>query len=43
VTEVPLEVEDADTFMPLDFLDRFELQSKIDLDDGLVVKVFQRK
>jgi dihydrofolate reductase len=43
VTEVPLEVEDADTFMPLDFLDRFELQSKIDLEDGLVVKVFQRK
>jgi hypothetical protein len=43
VTEVPLEVEDADTFMPRDFLDGFELQSKIDLEDGLVVKVFQRK
>jgi dihydrofolate reductase len=43
VTEVPLEVEDADTFMPHNFLDGFELQSKVDLDDGLVVKVFKRK
>lgn len=43
VTEVPIEVEDADTFMPRDFLANFELEDQIVLEDGLVVKVFQRK
>ena len=43
VTEVPVEVEDADTFMPRDFLERFEIQDEIGLEDGLVVKVFRRK
>ena len=42
VTEVPITVEDADTFMPRDFLAGFELQERIDLADGLFVKVFQR-
>lgn len=42
VTEVPIEVEDADTFMPTDFLDGFRLEDKTDLGDGLRVKVFQR-
>lgn len=42
VTEVPLEVDDADTFMPRDFLEGFEQRDEIDLGDGLRVKVFQR-
>jgi dihydrofolate reductase len=42
VTEVPITVEDADTFMPRDFLDGFGLQDQMDLGDGVVVKVFQR-
>src|SRR5687767_925797 len=43
VTEIPLEVEGADTFMSPDFLQGFELEDEIRLDDELVVKVFQRK
>lgn len=43
VTEVPIEVEDADTFMTRDFLDGFVERDQIDLGDGLRVKVFQRK
>jgi dihydrofolate reductase len=43
VTEIPIDVEDADTFMPRDFLEDFELQSTTDLEEGLVVKLFQRK
>ena len=43
VTEVPIEVEDADVFMPRDFLDGFIESDRIDLGEGLVVKVFQRK
>lgn len=43
VTEVPIEVEDADVFMPRDFLDGFEETEQIDLGEGLRVKVFQRK
>ena len=42
VTEVPLDVEDADTFMPDDFLGGFSLIETGGLDDGLVVKTFQR-
>jgi dihydrofolate reductase len=42
VTEVPVEVEDADTFMPRDFLDGFTERDQIDLGDGLRVRVFQR-
>lgn len=42
VTEVPLTVEDADTFMPRDFLDGFESSETIDLGDGLRVKVYVR-
>ncbi len=40
VTYVPVEVEDADTFMPLDFLARFDETNEIALDGGLVVKIF---
>ena len=42
VTEVPVEVEDADVFMPRNFLDGFEESEQIDLGEGLRVKVFQR-
>jgi hypothetical protein len=43
VTEVPLEVEDADTFMPRDFLDGFELAETKDIGDDLSVKILHRK
>ena len=43
VTEVPVEIADADTFMPNDFLEGFTHTDEIDLGDGLCVKVFQRK
>ena len=43
VTEVPVTVDDADTFMPRNFLDDFELVDRIDLDDELSVNVFQRQ
>ena len=42
VTEVPLTVENADTFMPADFLTGFKQTDQTDLGDGLLVKVFQR-
>ena len=40
VTEVPDKVEDADTFMPKDFLDEFELQETKELENDLRVKIF---
>jgi dihydrofolate reductase len=43
VTEVPLAVEGADTFMPLKFLDGFELYEVRQLDDGLRVKFYERR
>lgn len=43
VTEVPIVVEDADTFMPQNFLEGFRATDEIDLGDGLKVRVFQRK
>jgi len=43
VTQVPLEVPDADTFMPDYFLDGFELNSMHELGDELIVKIFHRK
>ena len=42
VTEVPLEVPDADTFMPEDFLDGFELLITEEGDEGLVIKTYGR-
>jgi dihydrofolate reductase len=42
VTEIPITVDDADTFMPEDFLDRFQITDEVDVGDGLMVKVFQR-
>jgi dihydrofolate reductase len=42
VTEVPLTVEGADTFMPTDFLKDFLPQDALDLGDGLKVTVYVR-
>ena len=43
VTEVPLAVEGADTFMPANFLDGFELYELRQLDEGLRVKFYERQ
>lgn len=43
VTEIPIEVKDADTFMPEDFLGCFELENTRDLGDGLAVRYLRRK
>lgn len=43
VTEVPEMVEDADVFMPDDFIDGFEIEKNIELDGDLNVKYFRRK
>jgi dihydrofolate reductase len=42
VTEVPLTVEGADTFMPRDFLEGFQLVDSKELEDGLIVKTYER-
>jgi dihydrofolate reductase len=42
VTEVPLSVEDADTFMPANFLDGFEMYEVRQLDENLRVKFYER-
>jgi len=42
VTEVPDIVEEADTFMPKDFLDRFQLSETRELEGHLTVKTFSR-
>lgn len=43
VTEIPLVVADADTFMPEDFLNDFEMETERDLGSGLRVKYLYRK
>lgn len=40
VTEIPDSVGDADTFMPRDFLEKFELRQTETLDDDLKVKTY---
>jgi dihydrofolate reductase len=42
VTEVPLTVEGADTFMPENFLDGFEAYDRRELEEGLQVAFYQR-
>jgi dihydrofolate reductase len=42
VTEVPLTVEGADTFMPVGYLEGFRETDRRSLDDELVVKVYRR-
>ena len=41
VTEVPLTVEGADTFLPANFLDGFEIYELRQLDEGLRVKFYE--
>jgi dihydrofolate reductase len=43
VTEVPLTVDGADTFLPRDFLDGFEMYELRQLDEGLRVKFYERQ
>ena len=43
VTEVPLVVEDADTFMPEDFLAGFKETARTEIDEGLVVRTLTRR
>ena len=43
VTEIPENVENADTFMPANFLDGFELQKTEKLETDLTVKIFAKK
>jgi dihydrofolate reductase len=42
VTEVPLAVAGADTFMPANFLDGFEMYELRQLDENLRVKFYER-
>jgi dihydrofolate reductase len=42
VTEIQQTVEDADTFMPADYLQDFTLQEMQTLEDGLPVKVYEQ-
>ena len=43
VTEVPLKVEGADTFVPEDYLKGFELVDSVNLDQELTVSVYKRQ
>ena len=43
VTFVPDIVEDADAFMPQNFLDNFDLEKTQDIGDDLLVKILHRK
>ncbi len=43
VTEVPLAVEGADTFLPTTFLDGFEMYELRQLGEGLRVKFYERR
>ena len=42
VTDVPMEVPDADTFMSQTFLDGFEVEQTRDLGEGLTVRFLSR-
>ncbi len=43
VTEIPLAVEDADTFMPNNYLRGFALDESRDLGEGIVVRFYTRR
>ena len=43
VTEIPETIENADAFMPPDFLDAFELKETKELETNLRVKIYERK
>lgn len=42
VTEVPLNVENADTFMAKDFLNGFQMRETKELEEDLRVKIYRR-
>lgn len=42
VTEIPQTVEDADTFMPADYLQGFTLASTLELEENLRVSLYER-
>lgn len=42
VTEVPLAIEDADTFMPANFLEGFTVVETLPLEEGLSVRSYER-
>src|SRR5437763_5294954 len=43
VTRIPETIDDADVFMPLQFLDDFESAGTTDIGEGLVVETFDRR
>jgi dihydrofolate reductase len=43
VTEIPLAVEDADTFMPARFLDGFKPVRSVQLEEGLTAGFYERR
>ncbi len=43
VTEIPETIEDADAFMPPDFLDGFRMVSTLEHEGGLIVKFYERE
>jgi dihydrofolate reductase len=43
VTHIPQTIEDADVYMPVQFLDDFELVEGKDIGDGLTVETFDRR
>ena len=43
VTEIPETIENADAFMPPDFLDEFELKETKELETNLRVKIYSRR
>lgn len=43
VTEIPETVENADVFMPADYLEPFQLADAKELDGGLVIKTYERR
>jgi dihydrofolate reductase len=42
VTNVPMKVEGADTFMPKDFLSGFKLTSSLQLEENLTVQIHEK-
>lgn len=42
VTEIPAAIEDADTFMPQNFLDGFEIEKTIKLENDLRVRIYEK-
>lgn len=43
VTRVPETIDDADVYMPVQFLDDYELTNSKEIGDGLVVETFDRR